>query len=134
MKHRILFVEDDYITIDCAVTHLEISGHEVHVCEEIAIALSRLRYENFTMIFLDVMLPPGDQFSLTETVNGRYTGLRVLEKVFTDEHYKQARSASWFLITNWRDEPEVDAVAISHNIPILRKPLTIEQINEAISK
>lgn len=133
MKHRVLFIEDDFITIECAVTHLELSGHEVHVCEDVADGLTRLRYEAWTIVFLDVMLPPGDQFDLSQTVDGRYTGLRVIERVFADQKYEKARSSKWVIITNWRDEPEVDAVAEARGVEILRKPLSIEQLEEIIT-
>ena len=133
MKHRVLFIDDDVITIECAATHLELSGHEVHICSDITNALARLRFEDFTVVFLDVMLPPEDQFDLSETVDGRYTGLRVIERVFEDPKFEKARASKWIIITNWRDEPEVDAVAEARGVQILRKPLSIDQIEEVIS-
>ena len=134
MGHRILFIEDDYMTIECAVTHLQLSGHEVYVCEDVADALVRLRYERFSIIFLDVMLPPGTQFSLVDTVDGRYTGLRLLELVYQDDRYCNARASRWIFITNWRDEPEVDAVAGNRDVRVLRKPLSIAGVEEAMKQ
>ncbi len=131
---KILFIEDDYITIDCIVTHLELSGHDVHVCDDPSQALCRLRFEEFSNVFLDVMLPPGEQFTLMDTADGRYTGLRLLELIHEDEMYRKAREMQWVLITNWRDEPEVESVADNLGVCIMRKPLTISEVEELISK
>lgn len=132
MKQKILFIEDDYMTIECAVMHLQLSGYDVHVADDLGDALARLRYEKFTVVFLDVMLPPEEHFSLLDTAAGRYTGLRLLELVHSDGRYKQARDSKWILVTNWRDEPEVESVAAQNGVCILRKPLSIDAIEGAM--
>lgn len=133
MKKKILFIEDDYMTIENAVLHLELSGNKVIVCDTPTAAITHLRYDKFNTIFVDVMLPPGDLFTLTDTAEGRYTGLRLIEFIFSDIKFLNAQKSSWYLITNWRDEPEVESVALKYNIAILRKPLLIKTIEGVIS-
>jgi len=129
---RILFVEDDYMTIDAVVTHLRIEGHEVDLVRTPADAIEKLMWETYQVVFLDVMFAPGEIFDLEETAGGRYTGLSLLEVIHSDERIAERGIPLLVLVTNWRDEPQVEASAERFGVRILRKPLSLKDIEEAI--
>lgn len=120
------------MTVDAAITHLKLSGHEVDYVRTPAEAIEKLMWESYGVIFIDVMLPPGKVFDLEETADGRYTGLRLLEVVRSDEQIAKNGLPKTVLITNWRDEPQVDAMAERSDVHILRKPLSLKSVEEVI--
>ena len=125
---RVLFVDDDYITIASIVDHLRLLGHDVEIADGTLEAVDRLSDVAYDLLLLDVMLPPEGVFTLGETAEGRYTGLRLLERLRESPGLTINREVRVVLITNWRDEPQVDRVAHCMNAEILRKPLTLAAV------
>lgn len=132
MSQRVLFIEDDFMTIDPLVSHLGIRGHAVRVSDAVHDAIELLMWEDFDVIFLDVMLPPGEIFGLEETADGRYTGLRLLEMIRSDSRFERNRNTRIALVTNWREEPQVDEVAARLRVPLLQKPLALSTVEEFV--
>src|SRR5680860_773864 len=112
---RILFIDDDPMTVDVIIEHLKIQGHDLNYVKDVPEAIELLMWEQYDVIFIDVMLPYDKVFTEEETSKGRYTGLKLLEMIYKNNDLSKAREAKIALITNWRGEPEVDRVARRHN-------------------
>jgi len=133
MSRRVLFVEDDFITIDSVVTHLRILGHDVRIVDTAEDAVEALMWDDYEVVFLDVMLPPGNIFSLEETDDGRYTGLCLLELLRRDDRYARNRDCRVALVTNWREEQRVDASAERYRARLIEKPLALSTIEDFVN-
>lgn len=129
---NILFVDDDYITIDAVVMDAKLRKHNVHVAGNAQEALEKLLYNKYDVVFLDIMMATGSYVDLDARGDGRYVGLAVLDKIHVDGAYIAARQARIYLITNWREEPFVDAVAAKYGRTIIRKPLGLDVVRGAI--
>lgn len=129
---RILIVEDDYMTVEPIVDFLRIEGYTVDVSDDIADAFEKLEFNQYNYIFLDIMMAVGEILDLNETVEGRYTGLKLLELIRLDSRFLHHRQTPVALITNWREEPRIEASALLYRAIILRKPLAIATVKEAL--
>jgi CheY-like chemotaxis protein len=130
---RILFVEDDYITIQPIVEYLENLGYTVDVAEDALEAIERFASQSYSHLFLDIMLAPAGVFELEETADGRYTGLRLLEYARTHKAASAVKRAKIALITNWREQPQVDNTAAKYHAKVMRKPLSIADMEEFLA-
>lgn len=128
---KILVVEDDVMTIEALVDHLQIEGHEVEVVTTIEDAMDRYHSTRYDIIFSDVMFGRGEFFTSEETDDGRYSGLKLVEYIRSYEK-DQDNQTRIIIITNWRNDARVDAVAKRCHAIVCRKPLTILQIGEAL--
>jgi CheY-like chemotaxis protein len=129
---RILFIEDDYITIHATKEHLELLGHIVEIVSDTNEAIDRIESEEYDVILIDIMLPTGKYFTLEDTYEGRYTGLKIIEHIKTNERALLNRDKKIFLITNWRDNPLVEKRSEQFNIPIINKPLIISELEKVL--
>jgi hypothetical protein len=79
------------------------------------------------------MLPPGEYYTMQETADGRYTGLKLLESL---RHIDSAlgRNVRIFVLTNWRDEPQIDAACRSFRAEIIRKPMSIKMMDDLCNR
>ncbi len=66
----ILIVEDDEIQRKVMFDLLKRKGHDVKACDSLSDARSRLKENQFKLIFLDRRLPDGDSFHFLEEING----------------------------------------------------------------
>lgn len=128
---KLLFIDDDTMTIEAIVDHLQINGHAVDVVSTIEDAFDRYHSEKYDVIFSDVMFGRGDYFTSEETDDGRYTGLKFVEKIRESES-ERSQKTKIVIITNWKNDLKVDAAAKKHDARLCRKPLTIDQIEEAL--
>lgn len=130
---KILFIEDDVLTIEPIVDFMSIKGHTVEIVSDAQDAIDRIESTSYDLILSDVMFAPGDFFTTSETGDGRYTGLRLLEYVREREAKTGLPPRNIILITNWRNEPTVDAVAQTHSAKIFRKPLSMANVEEILA-
>jgi len=132
-RGNVIIVDDDYITVENLEKYLEIRGFSVATVDTIEEALETLRGAAFDVIFVDIMLPPGDIFTIEETRDGRYTGLKFLELIHMRKAvFNISDSTKIFMITNWREEPQVESFSKQFGFKILNKPLEISTIDRIL--
>lgn len=129
---RLLFVDDDFMTIESVVEYLQMDGHDVDVADTVGDALDKLQYNSYSVIFLDVMMAVGDVLDSLETVNGHYSGLKVLELIRNDDRFQHHKNTRVVLITNWREEARVDEAAAQFSALVLRKPLDLSEVEKVM--
>lgn len=130
---RVLFVDDDYMTIQPIVEYLENLGYTVDVAEDALEAVERFSSQPYSHVLLDIMLAPAGVFDPNETADGRYTGLRLLEYARTEGSASAVNHAKIALITNWREQPQVDSTAAKYCATVMRKPLSIAIMEEFLA-
>lgn len=126
---RILIVEDDIFSIQPIKDHLEIIGHHVTIAQDALEAFSQFSSQGeYDILLIDVMVAASGIFTDSETADGRYTGLKLLEVAKLHSKNQAVRNAKVALITNWREEPQIDKIASKYDVTVFRKPLSLEQI------
>lgn len=63
---HLLVVDDNEITREILMLHLERQGHRVTACDDGALALDILRKEPFDVVFLDLLMPGLDGYQILE--------------------------------------------------------------------
>lgn len=127
----ILFIDDDFMSIEPTTEFLKLEGHDIDIVNNVQDALDRYTCNCYDIVFLDIMFAPSDYFTFEETAGGRYTGLKLLEE-FRKIDDAKLRPIKIVMITNWRNEPQVEASCNKNNAAILRKPLSIESIKDVL--
>src|ERR1035438_9258533 len=69
-RGRILYVDDEIYHSSCFVDALRDDGYEVFAVDSVDSALAIARRESIDLAIVDIMLPPGESFSSTETHGG----------------------------------------------------------------
>lgn len=65
-KERILFVDDEVITLKITRKLLESTGFDVEICKSSAEAMEKLSAEKFDLVIIDISMPALSGFDLLE--------------------------------------------------------------------
>ncbi len=95
----ILFVDDEPRRIEEYVDELIVHGYDVRTTNKIdaALALLRAKAPEVEAVILDVMMPPGQSFSSTESENGLLTGVLAYRRI---RSYPSGGKIPLILLTN----------------------------------
>jgi len=117
MGQRILIIDDDVLAVHYYVRHLSRSGFEVIHHRSADGVLELVQRWEPDVIVLDVMLPPGVEYSLEETNRGLRTGVILSERV-----RRQYPTIKQVVLTNSRNaeamsEMPADVILNKHDYP-----------------
>ena len=116
---EILFVDDEKRWITSYIDELKASGFKVHYEATIdsAIKFFDAHHERISLLILDIMMPPGEAFTLEETENGLRSGV-----LFYDVIRKKKPALPVILLTNISDDEVKKRFDQEENCLFLRKP------------
>ena len=82
MKYSVLMYDDDFYRMEEYVERLNASGKfEAYGEKSLKGFLQRVKLEEFDVLVIDIQMPFESIFSEAETLGGKATGLRVLERI-----------------------------------------------------
>ncbi len=128
---KIMWIDDDPYNLESSKELLELYGMEIDFITNYEDALDILRKENarYSIIIMDVMMPPQNFFNVQETDDGRRTGILLIPEI------RKTYSGPILLYSVLRNTKLIDAVLRSdERIAYLRKPERIENIIAKINK
>ena len=123
---RILFVEDEYHRIQRFGDRLRGKGWEVENVPDASNAASRMAYEPYDLVVIDIMIPPGDD---RRFYSGMPAGVKLLQLLTEGKIAKKSpckdRRPGVIVLTAYPNQ--VPTSTAGSGVVILEKPVIFEE-------
>ena len=118
MRHSILIVDDERLMTDPYIRALQRKQFHVEHCLTVDCAIKKIITENasFSLVILDVMMPPGEAFAKENTLEGLLTGVFLFQKL-----RKERPNLPFIVLTNVVHQETLDRFSSDLNVEVIHK-------------